>query len=69
MFLWLTLPEGADSQALLGRAIERRVAFVPGQPFHPSGGGANTMRLNFSHSAPPQIAEGVGRLAEALRQG
>lgn len=68
MFLWLTLPEGSDSQALLGRAIERRVAFVPGQPFHPSGGGANTMRLNFSHSPPAQIVEGVGRLAAALRE-
>jgi 2-aminoadipate transaminase len=68
MFLWLTLPEGADSRALLARAVERKVAFVPGQPFHPGGGGANTMRLNFSHSAPPQIAEGVARLAQALAE-
>jgi 2-aminoadipate transaminase len=67
LFLWLTLPEGADSQALLGAAVERKVAFVPGQPFHPSGGGANTMRLNFSHSTPAQLAEGVARLADALR--
>jgi 2-aminoadipate transaminase len=69
MFLWLTLPEGVNSQTLLGRAIERKVAFVPGQPFHPGGGGANTMRLNFSHSGPAQIVEGVARLAEALREG
>ncbi len=67
LFLWLTLPEGADSQALLAAAIERKVAFVPGQPFHPSGGGANTMRLNFSHSTPAQLADGVARLAETLR--
>ncbi len=68
LFLWLTLPAGADSQSLLGAAVERKVAFVPGQPFHPSGGGANTMRLNFSHSTPSQIAEGVARLAAALRE-
>ena len=69
MFLWLTLPKGQDAQALLGRALERKVAFVPGQPFHPGGGGANTMRLNFSHSPPAQLAEGVTRLAEAMRSG
>lgn len=67
MFLWLTLPEGRDAQALLGRAIERKVAFVPGRPFHPDGSGASTMRLNFSHSSPALIAEGVARLADALR--
>lgn len=67
MFLWLTLAAGNDAQALLARALERKVAFVPGQPFHPSGGGANTMRLNFSHSTPAQLVEGVGRLAEVLR--
>lgn len=67
MFLWLTLPEGQNAQVLLGRALERKVAFVPGQPFHPGGGGATTMRLNFSHSAPAQLAEGVSRLAAAMR--
>jgi 2-aminoadipate transaminase len=68
MFLWLTLPEGQNAQALLGRALERKVAFVPGQPFHPGGGGVNTMRLNFSHSAPAQIVAGVERLAEAMAE-
>jgi 2-aminoadipate transaminase len=68
MFLWLTLPEGQNAQALLGRALERKVAFVPGQPFHPGGGGGNTMRLNFSHSAPAQIVAGVERLAEAMAE-
>jgi 2-aminoadipate transaminase len=69
MFLWLTLPDGHDSQALLDRALERKVAFVPGQSFHPSGGGANTMRLNFSHSTPAQLADGVARLADTLACG
>lgn len=67
MFLWLTLPDAIATEALLERAVERRVAFVPGRPFHPGGGGASTMRLNFSHSAPPRLAEGVRRLADALR--
>lgn len=67
MFLWLTLPEGISAEALLEQALAAKVAFVPGGAFHPRGGGANTMRLNFSHSGPAQIAEGVRRLAAALR--
>jgi 2-aminoadipate transaminase len=69
LFLWLTLPAGANSQELLGAAVEQKVAFVPGQAFHPDGGGANTMRLNFSHSTPAQIEVGVARLGEVLARG
>ena len=67
MFLWLTLPEGYDAQLLLKHALDAGVAFVPGQSFHPSGKGANTMRLNFSHSSAAQIDDGVQRLASAIR--
>lgn len=66
MFLWMTLPQGFNSELLLTRALATGVAFVPGRPFHPSGGGANTLRLNFSHSNVSQINEGVRRLASAL---
>ncbi len=69
MFLWLTLPEEVDAEALLERALAEKVAFVPGRSFHPGGGGANTMRLNFSHSGPAQIAEGVRRLGVAMGAG
>lgn len=67
MFLWLTLPEGLNAAAVLERAVERKVAFVPGAPFHPRGGGANTMRLNFSHPSTERIVEGVRRLGAVLR--
>jgi 2-aminoadipate transaminase len=66
MFVWLTLPEGYDSAEVLRRAIERRVAFVPGQPFHPSGRGTNTLRLNFSHPTPERIRMAVERLSEVI---
>ncbi|NTU81784.1 MAG: PLP-dependent aminotransferase family protein [Chloroflexales bacterium] len=69
MFLWLTLPEQIEAEALLERALAQKVAFVPGHQFHPGGGGANTMRLNFSHSGPAQIVEGVRRLGAALWAG
>ena len=68
MFIWLTLPEGEDTAALLARAIaEARVAFVPGRAFHCDGGGAHTLRLSFSLAPPPQIDAGIGRLGALLR--
>ncbi len=69
MFLWLTLPEGIDTAALLPRAIdEARVAFVPGRAFHADGGGANTLRLNFTLADPARIDDGIARLGALLRR-
>src|SRR5262245_25807382 len=68
MFLWLTLPPEIDTATLLSASLEQKVAFVPGATFHANGGGNNTMRLNFSHSAPPRIAEGVSRLARSIAE-
>ncbi|MBI3163805.1 MAG: PLP-dependent aminotransferase family protein [Anaerolineales bacterium] len=68
MFLWGVLPEGVDAAEVLKIAIERKVAFVPGQAFHPNGGGANTMRLNFSYSSPDAIREGITRLGATLKE-
>jgi 2-aminoadipate transaminase len=68
MFIWLTLPAHVDSTALLQASLEQKVAFVPGASFHANGGGANTMRLNFSHSTPERIAEGVARLARSIAE-
>ena len=68
MFLWGILPEGMDAADVLKRAIEKKVAFVPGAAFHPTGGGENTMRLNFSYSDPDTIREGVTRLGTTLKE-
>jgi len=68
MFLWGVLPEGMDAADVLKRAVEKKVAFVPGAPFHPRGGGENTMRINFSYSSPDTIREGVTRLGITLKE-
>jgi len=68
MFLWATLPEGMDAGEILEKAVERKVAFVPGGPFHPNGGGENTMRLNFSNAQPEMIREGIARLGQVLKE-
>jgi 2-aminoadipate transaminase len=56
-----------DAAKILRVALEQKVAFVPGAPFHPCGGGQNTMRLNFSNATPEKIREGIARLGKVLR--
>jgi len=66
MFIWLTLPTHIDTTLLLQTSLDQKVAFVPGAAFHANGGGTNTLRLNFSHSTPERITEGVTRLGCAI---
>ena len=66
LFLWGTLPENMSAAEALKSAIEQKVAFVPGAPFFPAGGGHNTMRINFSNATPEKIREGVARLGRVL---
>ena len=68
LFLWVTLPPGMDSKEVLRAALEEKVAFVPGGPFFPTGGGAETLRLNFSYCTPQRIAEGIARLGRVLKR-
>jgi 2-aminoadipate transaminase len=68
LFLWVTAPESIDTAELLKEAIKRNIAFVPGSPFFPHGGGHNTMRLNFSYGTPDQILEGIKRLGAVLKE-
>jgi len=68
LFLWVTTPEAINTVDLLKDAIQQKVAFVPGHSFHPTGGGHNTMRLNFSNATEEQIVEGIRRLSVAIKQ-
>jgi 2-aminoadipate transaminase len=67
MFLWVTLPEGMSSLDLLQRAVDCKVAFVPGEAFHVDGTGGNTLRLNYSNADKDTINEGIRRLADCMR--
>jgi DNA-binding transcriptional MocR family regulator len=66
LFLWVELPEGMNARWLLERALEERVAFVPGEAFFPGGGHENTLRLNFSAMPEERITEGIRRLDRVL---
>jgi 2-aminoadipate transaminase len=68
LFLWATGPMGMNTTELMTAAVAKKVAYVPGAPFYPNGGGENTMRLNFSYCPPDTIREGIFRLGEMLRE-
>lgn len=67
MFLWVTLPEGVSAMELFPKALEKKVAFVPGDPFYTDVRNANTMRLNYTNADCETITEGIRRLGELLR--
>ena len=66
-FLWATLPQGIDSDAMIGRAVEHGVIYVAGDAFFVDRSGQNVIRLSFSAPTPDRIEEGVARLGRALR--
>ena len=66
LFVWAKLPEGADALAMLNKAVERNVAYVPGTHFYFDGGRLNTMRLNFSNGQFADVAEGMARLTPVI---
>jgi 2-aminoadipate transaminase len=65
MFVWTRLPDGWDAAALLERALERDVAFVPGYPFFAGAPDTAALRLSFTAHPPDEIAEGLRRLRAA----
>lgn len=65
-YVWLTVPEGFDTTAMLARAVSARVAYVPGAAFFCDGGGSRQMRLSFCFPTPERIVEGVRRLGTVL---
>lgn len=67
MFLWLRLPPGLDAMALLPRAVERGVAFVPGAAFETGAGDPRTLRLSFVTADAEQIHAAIAALAAAVR--
>lgn len=66
MFFWVELPEGTDAVALLPRAVELGMAFVPGAAFYADKPRLNTVRLSFVTATPEQIERAVALLAQAL---
>lgn len=66
LFIWVELPEHIDTKELMVKAVEEKVAFVPGGSFFPNSDTRNTMRLNFSNMNEENIVEGITRLGKLL---
>ncbi len=66
-FVWVRLPPGLDSAAMLPRAVSARVAYVPGTAFYSDGFGSRHMRLSYCFPTPERIIEGTRRLGEVLQ--
>lgn len=64
MFIWVTLEEGVSALELFQKAMEVKVAFVPGDPFYTNKSNVNTLRLNYTNSSPEVIEEGIKRLGK-----
>ena len=64
--MWLTVPEGVDTKAMLPRAVTARVAYASGTGFYADGFGSRQLRLSYCYPTPERITEGVRRLAGVL---
>ena len=69
IFMWCECPDVSDISVLVDKALEKKVAIVPGSNFaidinEPS----NKFRLNYSSATIEKITEGIKRLGEALEE-
>lgn len=68
MFIWVRLPDGANSETTLRVALGEQVAFVPGTAFYATTPDPATLRLSFTTNTTAEITKGLHRLATALRR-
>ncbi len=67
-FVWVKLPETADSRELKKPARRHKVNFIPGSSASPSGSFRNYLRLSISYNEVNRLQSGVKRLAEVVRE-
>jgi 2-aminoadipate transaminase len=68
MFFWVELPAGLDATALLPKAVEAGVAYVPGAAFYAGTPATNRLRLSFVTVSPALIEAGVAVLGRLLKE-
>jgi DNA-binding transcriptional MocR family regulator len=68
-YVWVNLPGGLDTRAMLPKAINARVAYVPGNAFYADDQqGRSHLRLCYSFPTPERIHEGVRRLTGVVAE-
>ena len=68
LYIWLTLPEGTDLEAIQEQAFQEGVGYYSGALFSPEGRGQNSARLCFGHPTPEQNHQGIAELARILER-
>jgi 2-aminoadipate transaminase len=66
MFLWTEFTDVPDTKRLLAAAVERGVAFVPGNAFTIDQAPDSKARFSYSTLTPDLLREAVRRLSLAL---
>ena len=68
MYLWIQLPEGLDSGALLKVALSKGVSFLPGSLCSTGVQDHRHIRLNFSHPGRDELLLGMNLISEAISE-
>ncbi len=69
LFIWGTVKNCTDASAVVKKAIEKKVAVVPGTAFNcDTEAPSPSFRLNYSTPSDEQIVEGVKRLGEVFAE-
>jgi 2-aminoadipate transaminase len=67
-FISVTLADGVTTKAVREVGLRHGVQLADGEAFFPNGGGERFLRLPFCALTPDEIAEGVRRIAVAVRE-
>ena len=69
IFLFCTMPEGFDSREVMKKALEKGVAFVPGNAtMIDDKASYSTFRMNYSNASEENIEKGIKLLGEVLHE-
>lgn len=68
MYIWVRLPEGANTVAVAEKARQRGAAYLPGPSFSPRGDGHNCFRLCFGYENHQGIRDGIAILGEVFQE-
>jgi DNA-binding transcriptional MocR family regulator len=67
-YLWVDLPDGVDSKAMLPLAVKELVAYTPGTAFFGDGTGHGQLRICYSFPTPENLKVGIKRLATTINR-
>ena len=66
VFVWVVLPDGWSTRALLSSAVEHGIFFMPGAAFLADVEDDRSLRLSISNHTPDSVDEGMTRLSASI---